>query len=280
MMETEFIARIVDLALQEDLGVNGDITSEHTLNNETIAFSINAREDLIVCGLPIIEELFKRDSASIRYNFHKCDGDHIAADVTIISGTASSNSLLRIERVALNFLQHASGIASLTRDYVRRIEGTKAKIRDTRKTTPALRLLEKYATNIGGAESYRTGLYDKILIKDNHIASCGGIKTAISRVREGMPDAFIAIECDTLDQVQEALEQKAQMILLDNMDLDRISKAVNITNNQAILEASGGINLHNVRAIAESGVDYISVGRITHSAANKDIGLDLSFWTQ
>ncbi|MBQ4874766.1 MAG: carboxylating nicotinate-nucleotide diphosphorylase [Rickettsiaceae bacterium H1] len=273
-MERDIISQAITAALKEDLNKE-DITSCAILTDEYVEFAINAREDLILCGIPIIEELFQIYRDEIDYIVNKKDGQQVKTKEVIISGKALAKTLFSIERIALNFIQHLSSIASLTNEFVKKVQETNAIIRDTRKTTPGLRVLEKYAVSIGGGESYRNSLSDKILIKDNHIASCGKVTTAIERIKHKLPSQFIAIECDNITQVKEALAQKVDLILLDNMPTNEIKQAINLrSNNKTKIEASGGIKLHNVEEIAKTGVDYISVGCITNSAQNKDIGLD------
>ncbi|GAT76776.1 nicotinate-nucleotide pyrophosphorylase [Ehrlichia ruminantium] len=268
-------SEIIHNALKEDLGKVGDITTNNTLTNEQVDFTISAREDLVVCGMPILEEIFGMNKGSICYKIHRSDGEFIGENSILVSGKGLAKCLLPIERVMLNLIQHASGIASITKQFVDEITGTKAKIRSTRKTTPGLRILDKYSVHIGGGENYRNSLYDGILIKDNHIASCGSITLAIQRIKENLKDEYIAVECDNISQVEESLLNNVNMILLDNMSITEIEQAVSIVNGRSILEASGCIDIRNVRSIAMTGVDYISIGCITHSFKNKDIGLDI-----
>ncbi|MGN7618868.1 MAG: carboxylating nicotinate-nucleotide diphosphorylase [Ehrlichia sp.] len=268
-------SEIISNALKEDLGEKCDITTSSILVDEKVRFAINARENLIVCGLPILEEIFNMDKNCIHYEIHKKDGELVSENSTLVSGEGLAAHLMQIERVILNFVQHASGIASVTRQFVEEIAGTKAKIRSTRKTTPGLRVLDKYSVQVGGGENYRNSLYDGILIKDNHIASCGSITLAIQRLKMNMKDAYIAVECDNIAQVEESLSNNVDMILLDNMSIEEIKKAVDIVNGKSVLEVSGCVNIRNVRNIALTGVDYISVGCITNSFKNKDIGLDI-----
>ena len=266
---------IINSALMEDLGEKGDITTNSILKDEKVNFSINAREDLVVCGIPILEEIFDMHKNYIQYKVHKKDGETTGKNTTLVSGEALSVHLMPIERVILNFIQHASGIASITRQFVNEIVGTKAKIRSTRKTTPGLRILDKYSVYIGGGENYRNSLCDGVLIKDNHIASCGSITLAIERLRMNLKNEYIAVECDNISQVEESLSNNVDMILLDNMSIEEIEKAVDIVNGKSVLEVSGCVNIKNVRSIALTGVDYISIGCITNSFKNKDIGLDI-----
>ncbi|ABD45256.1 nicotinate-nucleotide diphosphorylase [Ehrlichia chaffeensis str. Heartland] len=270
-------SEIIHNALKEDLGDKGDITTNSILINEKVNFAINTRENLVVCGIPILEEVFNMNKEHVKYEIHKKDGDITGKNSTLVSGEALAIYLLPIERVILNFIQHASGIASITRQFVDEVSGTKVKIRSTRKTTPGLRMLDKYSVCIGGGESYRDNLCDGVLIKDNHIASCGSITLAIQRLRKNLKNEYIAIECDNISQVEESLSNNVDMILLDNMSISEIKKAVDIVNGKSVLEVSGCVNIRNVRNIALTGVDYISIGCITNSFQNKDIGLDIEY---
>jgi nicotinate-nucleotide pyrophosphorylase (carboxylating) len=203
------------------------------------------------------------------------DGERVKAGAAMGRVEGPARGLLAVERTALNFLQHLSGIATLTAQYAERIAGTRAVLLDTRKTTPGLRALEKHAAQLGGARNHRLRLDDGVLIKDNHINVCGSIVVAVKRARAGVPVLTkIEVECDTLEQVKEALAAGADVILLDNMGLDDLRRAVILSGGRIPLEASGGVRLENIRAIAETGVDFISVGRITQSAPAVDIGLD------
>lgn len=204
------------------------------------------------------------------------DGDRAAKGVVIAKVSGKTRSLLTGERVALNFLQHLSGIATLTSKYVEELSGTKARMLDTRKTTPVLRQLEKYAVRMGGGKNHRMGLYDMVLIKDNHIKAAGGITNAVKSVREKLQDRLkIEVETGNLDEVREALAVKADIIMLDNMSLDMMRDAVKIISGKALVEASGNVTLETVRAIAETGVDYISSGSLTHSAPAADISMKI-----
>jgi nicotinate-nucleotide pyrophosphorylase (carboxylating) len=263
----------VDRILAEDVGT-GDITS-NTVVPEGIIFhaAMAAREPLIVAGLPVAIAFIKRLAPDALIEFCVEDGDFAEKDTVLCRIEAPARALLTAERATLNILQHMSGIATMTRQYVDIIEGTGATLLDTRKTTPGLRLLEKYAVTMGGAENHRIGLFDAVLIKDNHIALAGGVPQAVAAARAGT-DLKIEVECDTLDQAREALEAGADMLLLDNMGPERLTEAVKMINGRIPLEASGGINLNTIRPIAETGVNYISVGRITQSAPAMDIGMD------
>jgi nicotinate-nucleotide pyrophosphorylase (carboxylating) len=273
----EDVARVIDAALIEDLGrpdAAADITSMAVIP-QGVRFEgvMRAREPLVVAGLPVAARVFRRLAEDA--GFLPCveEGATVAAGDVIARLSGPARALLAAERVALNFLQHLSGIATETRRYVEAIADTGCVLLDTRKTTPGLRRLEKYATRMGGARNHRMGLHDAILIKDNHLAVCGSVAEAVARARAA-GHAQIEVECDTLDQVREAVEAGATRVLLDNMDLATLRRAVAIVGGRAETEASGGVRLETVRAIAETGVDYVSVGRITQSAPAVDIGLD------
>lgn len=267
-------ADIIKNALSQDVG-RGDITTNTLVSASQKAEAVLvAREDLVVCGLPVMSEVFSTLDGRIRMLPEKPDGGGVRAGNTICTITGPARGILTGERVALNFFQNLSAVATLTRQYVEKIEGTHARIVDTRKTTPGLRQLQKYAVRIGGGRNHRMGLDDGILIKENHIFLAGSITEAIKRMEESASHLHrIEVECETLDQVQEALDAGAQAILLDNMDLKTLHRAVVIAGGKALLEASGNINLDTVRAVAETGVDLISVGAITHSAGSKDVSL-------
>lgn len=276
-MDTNYIANIVNIAIKEDLGAGGDITSDSIfVHGEQLQFTIVAREDMVFCGVSLLNEVFR--SVKMR-EFHVCvnDGDVLHPNARIAFGRGDATFILAVERVALNLVQYASGIASLTREFVDEIAHTKAKIRDTRKTAPGLRELAKYAVGVGGGWHYRCRLDDGILIKDNHIACCGSISEAVLRVRKRLgSDIYIAVECDEYVQVEEAVLLGIDMILLDNMGIDGLMRAVNCIDKRALVEASGGVRRGNVLEIANTGVDYISIGALTHSAPAKDIGLDVA----
>jgi nicotinate-nucleotide pyrophosphorylase (carboxylating) len=235
--------------------------------------TLGARGPLVLAGLPAALAVFRALDPACRIDTQNKDGDRVHEGDVIGTVEGAARSLLSAERTALNILQHLSGIATLTRRYVDEIAGTGAVLLDTRKTIPGLRHLQKYATAVGGAQNHRIGLYDGVLIKDNHVAVAGGIEAAIVAARAaGLED--VEVECDTLDQVRDALDAGAARLLLDNMTPDTLREAVKLSAGRARLEASGGITLDTIRAVAETGVDYISVGRITQSAPAVDIGLD------
>ena len=264
-------------ALLEDLGRAGDITSEAIFSkNIQIEATLVARKSGILCGTSIALTAFKLVDPEIRYENLLKDSALINSGDIIARINGSATSILAAERVALNFLGHLSGIASLTAKYVSKISHTHAKICDTRKTTPNLRALEKYAVSCGGGSNHRFGLDDAILIKDNHIAVAGGVTSALRAAKEKIGHLVkIEIEVDTLDQLREALNEGADVILLDNMSIAQLEEAVKIINKQALSEASGGISLDTVATVAETGVDLISVGALTHSAPVLDMGLDI-----
>ena len=267
---------IVRHALEEDLGRAGDITSELTIPAEQQAKAIMvARTPGTIAGLIAAEIAFRLVDPSLKFALATPDGSKVEAGATLVTLTGSARSILTGERVALNFAGHLSGIATATAKLVDAVAGTKTRIVCTRKTTPGLRLLEKYAVRCGGGFNHRFGLDDAVLIKDNHIAAAGGIRPVLERVRAGLGHmAKVEIEVDTIAQLEEALALAADTVLLDNMSLDDLTRAVTLTKGRAVLEASGSVSPANVRAIAMTGVDYISSGAITHSAPSLDLGLD------
>lgn len=267
---------IVKAALLEDIR-SGDITTSALIPEGTQAVAhMNFRESGIVCGLKIAVAVFEELDCLAHIETLANEGERIETGRAVLRIEGEARAILTGERVALNFVQRLSGIATLTYQFVEAVAGTNAKIADTRKTTPTLRLLEKYAVRCGGGSNHRFALDDLILIKDNHIALCDGITKAVKLAREYSGHAVkVEVECDTLEQVEEAVKAKADIILLDNMTPDELKIAVQKIDGRAIAEASGGVKLETVRAIAESGVDIISVGALTHSARALDIGLDL-----
>ena len=265
----------MDAALAEDLRT-GDITTEAVIPADTrLNLVMATRQDIVLAGLPVAIEVFKRLAASAEIALEAGDGDRLKAGAVIARLEGPAAGLLSAERTALNILQTLSGIATLTRAYVDRIEGTGTVLLDTRKTLPGLRGLSKYATALGGAANHRLALDDGVLIKDNHIAVAGGAEEATRRAKAaGLKD--IEVECDTIEQVKEALDAGADRLLLDNMAPETLREAVAVTGGRVPLEASGGVTLENIAAIAATGVDFISVGAITQSAPAVDIGLDLA----
>ncbi len=267
------VARVIDQALAEDIG-EGDITSAAVIPEDSrFAGVMSARQPMVVAGLDVARDVFRRLSGAVVWEALAEDGDAVDAGAVLARMEGPARALLTAERTALNLVQHLSGIATLTHAYVDAVAGTGAVVLDTRKTLPGLRRLAKYATRMGGAANHRLRLDDGVLIKDNHIAVAGGIGDAVARARAaGLRD--IEVECDTLDQVAAAVDAGADAVLLDNMDPPTLRRAVALVAGRARTEASGGVSLETIRAIAESGVDSVSVGRITQSATAMDIGLD------
>ncbi len=264
-------------ALKEDLGLAGDITTNGIFNDEQIGTAtLRAREQGILAGSQFVEATFLELNPNSKLNWQKHDGDELAPKDIIATIKAPVKTLLTGERVALNFLGHLTGVASLTNQYVRKINHTKAKIVDTRKTTPGLRFAEKYAVRAGGGENHRFRLDDAILIKDNHIAFAGSINNAIEKIKEANGHMVkIEVEVDTIDQLKDCLSHKIDVVLLDNMAPALLKEAVELIDGKFTSEASGGVNLDTVKDIAETGVDIISVGALTHSATCLDLGLDI-----
>ncbi len=270
------IEPLVRIALGEDLGRAGDITSDLILPpGQRSRAVVVARSAGTIAGLPVATLAFHLVDSGLSVRPEAQDGDGIGPGAPLLTLEGPSRSLLTAERVALNFLGHLSGVATATRALVDAVAGTKAQITCTRKTTPGLRILEKYAVRCGGGRNHRFGLDDAVLIKDNHIAAAGGLKTAVERAVAGIGHMLkVEVEVDTLAQLEEALSLGVDTILLDNMSPETLRDAVKINAGRATLEASGNVTLATVRAIAETGVDYISSGAITHSAPNFDVGLD------
>jgi len=267
------IDRVIDAALAEDVGA-GDITSSSVIPADLKFRGVMAaREPMVVAGLPLVAEVFRRVVPEAKVIFPVEEGSKVEAGAVIALLDGPAQGLLTAERTALNLLQHLSGIATLTRRYADAIAESKAILLDTRKTVPGLRQLAKYATKLGGAQNHRMGLYDGVLIKDNHIAVCGGVKEAVRRAKAAttLP---VEVECDRLDQVADALDAGADIILLDNMTNAQLRESVALIARKAKTEASGGVTLETIAAIAATGVDYVSVGRLTQSAPAIDIGLD------
>ena len=267
---------VVRAALAEDLGRAGDITALACIDADaTLTATFGARKVGTIAGLDCARlAVLAMDPAS-KFKARVADGDAVAAGAVLAKVTGNARALLSAERTALNLLGRLSGVATLTAQYVAAVEGTKARITDTRKTTPGLRALEKYAVRCGGALNHRFGLDDAILIKDNHVAACGGVGEAIRRAR-AFAGHLVKVECevDSLKQLAEALDAGPDVVMLDNFSLKNLRVAVGMAAGRVVLEASGGVNLDTVREIAETGVDVISVGALTHSASVLDIGLD------
>jgi len=273
------IARAVRQALAEDIG-SGDVTTLSTVPEAAQARAVmKAREALVPAGLMISQAAFRELSPTLKITHLVKDGQPVKAGQELMRIEGNARAILSAERVALNFAQRLSGIATLTAQFVEAIKGTPTKILDTRKTTPGLRHFEKYAVACGGGHNHRIGLYDQVLIKDNHLAALrnekpNAIAAAVRRARAGYPQLKVEVEADTLEQVEQAAAAGADIILLDNMKLEQMRTAVKKVAGRSLTEASGGVNLATVRAIAETGVDFISIGALTHSARAVDIALD------
>ncbi|QVW33889.1 carboxylating nicotinate-nucleotide diphosphorylase [Geobacter sulfurreducens] len=265
---------IIDNALQEDIHT-GDITTLSVVPEPRPSHArLIAKEPLVLAGIGVAARVFHRLDPAIRFDAHFPDGSRVKTGTLLAEMAGDSAMLLQGERVALNLLQRMCGIATLTARYVEAVAGTGARIVDTRKTMPGLRVLDKHAVRLGGGINHRTGLYDGVLIKENHIAAAGGITEAVRRARAYIPHTMkIEVETECLEEVAEALEAGADIIMLDNMDLDAMRRAVGLIAGRALVEASGGVNLETVRGIAETGVDIISVGALTHSARAMDISM-------
>ena len=275
MIDRYMMSRLIDLWLAEDIG-SGDLTSQTMIDAKAQAtFDMNARQPMIVAGIEVAAAVFKHYDPAIEVAVKVADGDRVAPKTVLLRVSGPARSLLTAERIALNIVQHMSGIATETARYAEAIAGTRAKLIDTRKTTPGLRMLEKHAVVCGGGTSHRLGLDGGIMIKDNHIAISGSITAAVQRARSGAPVLTkIEVECDRLDQVREALAAKADVIMLDNMSLADMKEAVKLVDGRIPIEASGGVRFDTIRGIAETGVDFISTSKITQAAPAVDIGLD------
>jgi nicotinate-nucleotide pyrophosphorylase (carboxylating) len=269
----DFISRV----FAEDLGRGGDVTSSATIDPEArFTAEMNTRQDMVVAGLEIAAAFFRRLDVKVAIEQLANDGDAVAPGTALMRLEGNARAMLTAERSALNTLQHLSGIATLARRYVDAIAGTGAVLLDTRKTLPGLRVLEKYAARMGGAENHRMRLDDGVLIKDNHVAVCGGAAEAVRRAKAASTGLQVQVEVDRLDQIEPALAVGADRLLLDNMPPLVLQQAVALVARRVPLEASGGVTLETIRAIAETGVDYISLGRITQSAPAVDVRLDYS----
>jgi nicotinate-nucleotide pyrophosphorylase (carboxylating) len=268
------IDRIIENALAEDIHT-GDITTLAVVREGGEARAIlKAKEEMVLAGIQVAARVFSLLDDRITFTPRFADGDRLAPGDLIAELSGNAAFLLQGERVALNLLQRMCGIATLTARYVEAVRGTNARVVDTRKTTPGLRVLEKYAVRVGGGVNHRTGLYDGVLIKENHIAAAGGISEAVSRARSYIPHTLkVEVETETLAQVAEAVAAGAEIIMLDNMDRATMCGAVALIDGKALVEASGGVNLETIRGIAETGVDIISVGALTHSARAMDISM-------
>jgi nicotinate-nucleotide pyrophosphorylase (carboxylating) len=269
------VMETVARALEEDLGP-GDLSGRN-LADVPARGRIVAEADLVVAGLPVAEAAFRQVDPGAAFVHTVNDGDKIAPGAVLLEVLGTGAGLLAAERVALNFLQRLSGIATLTRGYADAVAGTKAHVYDTRKTTPGLRGLEKYAVRCGGGRNHRMGLFDMVLVKDNHVALAGGVTEAVERARRDLPEGVrVEVEVTSLAELDEALRLKADVVMLDNFSLPDLKEAIQRVAGRIPLEASGGVNLDTVRAIAEAGVDIISVGRLTHSAPAAEMSMDIT----
>jgi nicotinate-nucleotide pyrophosphorylase (carboxylating) len=276
-LDIEDARRVIEAALAEDVG-SGDITSSAVIPEDVRFHGVmRARHAMVIAGLPVAREVFRMVVPNASFRALIADADAVVAGGILAEIEGPARGLLTAERTALNLLQILSGIATATRQYVERIRGIGCTLLDTRKTIPGMRKLSKYATRCGGAQNHRMGLFDEVLIKDNHIAVVGSISEAVRKAKlAAQGKVTIEVECDTLAQVSEAVEAGVDMVLLDNMSVDELRQAVALVSGCVKTEASGGVTLDTIRAIAESGVDFVSVGRITQSAPAVDIGLDWS----
>ena len=280
MVEINIIKRIIDTALSEDIG-HGDITSSLLIPEDIPAKGIiTAEDDIVLAGLAVAEEVFKRLDGAAVFEGLASDGDSVKAGTVISRVSGNGRALLTGERVALNFLQRLSGIAALSKRYADAVRGLPVRISDTRKTTPGLRTLEKYAVRAGGCFNHRYGLFDGILIKENHIALTSGVEEAVSAAKMKSPHTIkVEVEVKNLEEVKAAVKCKADIIMLDNMDIAMMKEAVEIIRGQSdreiLIEASGGMSLDRVRDVALTGVDIISVGALTHAAAWVNISMDI-----
>lgn len=273
----DILEKLIDIAVLEDIG-GGDITTENLISPDLEGRGVFvARQDMVLAGIDVAKRVFARfDPNAVVTPIFK-DGDKIRRGSTILEVNGKMQALLKGERIALNFLQRLSGIATNVRVYVEELESTGCRLVDTRKTTPGWRHLEKYAVRVGGAYNHRAGLFDGVLIKDNHIAACGGIKKAVSDIKDKISHlAKIEVETSNISEVKEALEAGADVMMLDNMDLVRIKEAVNVIDGRALVEASGNVTRTDLKRLADAGVDIISSGALTHQARSVDISMRIN----
>jgi nicotinate-nucleotide pyrophosphorylase (carboxylating) len=276
-LSREVVAAVVARALAEDLGEAGDVTTTSTVDASTLSVAnVVARQDGVVAGLPVAAYVFETvGQGRVQVEFGSADGARVVPGEVLASVRGPMRELLTAERTALNLIGHLSGVATLTRRWVDAVEGTGARIRDTRKTMPGLRALEKYAVRCGGGVNHRMSLSDAALVKDNHVVAAGGVVAAFERVRAAYPRLPLEIEVDTIEQAREVIDAGADLVLLDNMTPALMREVVEYVRGRARLEASGRLSLDNAREVAETGVDYLAVGALTHSAPVLDIGLDI-----
>lgn len=276
-LDPDHVADVAHRALDEDLMGGLDVTSVATVpfDQEGVA-DVVARAPGVVAGLPVAAAVFELAADDdLTVTLHKADGDAVVRGAKVLTVRGLTRTLLTAERSALNVLCHLSGIATQTRRWVEAVAGTKAQILDTRKTNPGLRVLERYAVRCGGGANYRMGLSDAAMVKDNHVVAAGGVAAAYRAIRETFPEVPVEVECDSVAQVVEAIEAGADLLLLDNMTTEQLRECVRVADGRARLEASGGLSLDRAREVAETGVDYLSVGALTHSAPVLDLGFDL-----
>jgi nicotinate-nucleotide pyrophosphorylase (carboxylating) len=276
-LDQDYVADLVRRALAEDLAGGEDVTSAATVPpDQTAVGDLVARADGVVAGLPVAAAVFAAVDGTVKVEPRTSDGDRVGTGDVLATVSGPTRALLTAERTALNLLCHLSGVATATAQWVEAVRGTGARIRDTRKTTPGLRALEKYAVRQGGGVNHRMSLSDAALVKDNHVIAAGGVAKAFALVRARYPDLPVEVECDSVDDVREAVEAGADLVLLDNMTPAEMTEAVAVTRPAGTrTEASGGLTLDKAKAVAATGVDYISVGALTHSAKVLDIALDL-----
>jgi nicotinate-nucleotide pyrophosphorylase (carboxylating) len=273
---TPHVDKLIDLAIEEDIG-SGDITTDSLIAPDLEGRAIIvAKEPLVLAGIETARRVFARFNDQIVFETDKMDGECIQTGEPFIRLTGQLPALLKAERIALNFLQRLCGIATHVRSYMDEMGDSTVRLVDTRKTTPGWRVLEKYAVRVGGAANHRMGLYDGVLIKDNHIAACGGVKPAIERARQNVSHFIrIEVEVSNLDETAQALEAGADVIMLDNMDVPEIRRAVSMIGRRALVEVSGNVTIDRIKALAETGVDIISIGALTHAARAVDISMQI-----
>jgi nicotinate-nucleotide pyrophosphorylase (carboxylating) len=280
-LNPDLVQALIELALSEDLADGPDVTTLATVRDDHIAtLNLVSRKPGVLAGVQVAQLVFELLNDELDIKTFAQDGESVTAGQTIFSVTGPTQTLLTAERTALNFLTHLSGIATTTNNWVKAVAGTKAKIRDTRKTIPGLRHLEKYAVTCGGGVNHRMSLNDASLIKDNHILVSGSISSAFNKVKSKITDQEIQVEVDSLSQISEAIDAGANFILLDNFSISDLKQAVSEFGSKVKFEASGGLSLEVARAVAETGVDYLAVGALTHSAPSLDIGADLALIEQ
>ncbi|KPZ51895.1 carboxylating nicotinate-nucleotide diphosphorylase [Pseudoalteromonas sp. P1-25] len=271
------ITQLVTLALDEDLNYqtaqDGDITAQLIPQNEHANAKVITREDCVFCGKDIITEVFKQVDSSVEVNVLVNDGDFVPANSTIFTAKGTARAILTAERTALNFVQTLSGTATTTANYVKELSGTTTQLLDTRKTIPGLRLLQKYAVKCGGGANHRIGLFDAFLIKENHIAACGGIDKAVAQAKQNHPTKPVEVEVESLHELEQAINAGADIIMLDNFSVEQIQQAVVITNKRAKLEVSGNMTLETVKTYSQAGVDFISSGALTKNLQSIDLSM-------